>query len=60
VADVFGAFSTSDSTLVGGTPRNVLQVCAWTWMCTGPPHGADIHANNEGYGIIARAFLPHL
>jgi len=60
VADVFGAFSTSDSTLVGGTPRNVLQVCAWTWMCAGPPHGPDIHANNEGYGVIARAFLPHL
>jgi lysophospholipase L1-like esterase len=60
VADVQSAFSLTDVTLVGGVPRNVLQVCAWTWMCAGEPHGPDIHANDEGYGVIARAFLPHL
>jgi lysophospholipase L1-like esterase len=60
VADVFGAFSTTDSTLVGGTPRNVLVICELTWMCAGAPHGPDIHANSEGYGVIARAFLPHV
>jgi lysophospholipase L1-like esterase len=60
VADVFGAFSTLDSTLVGGTPRNVLVVCQLTWMCAGEPHGPNIHANSEGYGVIARAFLRHV
>ena len=62
VADVFGAFSTLDSTPVGSppTPRNVLIICQLTWMCAGAPHGPDIHANNEGYGVIAQAFLPHV
>ncbi len=60
VADVFGAFSTLDSTLVGGTPRNVLRVCEWTWICAGAPHGPDIHANSDGYGVIADAFLDEL
>jgi lysophospholipase L1-like esterase len=57
VADVESAFSVTDVTLVGGTPLNVLRACAWTWICAGAPHGPDIHANNEGYGVIARAFL---
>jgi lysophospholipase L1-like esterase len=62
VADVFGAFSTLDSSLVGSppTPRNVLVICQLTWMCAGAPHGPDIHANSEGYGVIAQAFLPHV
>jgi hypothetical protein len=25
-------------------------------MCAGAPHGPDIHANNDGYGVIAKAF----
>jgi hypothetical protein len=60
VADVAGAFALTNSSVVDGMPVNVQRVCAWTWMCAGPPHGPDIHANNEGYGVIARAFLPHL
>lgn len=57
VADVEAAFATTDLTLVGGTPRNVLNVCAWTWMCTPPPLGPDIHLNTTGYGVVAQAFL---
>jgi len=58
VADVETAFSTSD---VGdadgdGVPTDVEQVCAWTWRCTPPPHGPDIHPNSAGYGVIAHAF----
>ena len=60
VADVESAFSLTDVTLVGGTPLNVLRTCEWTWMCAGSPHGPDIHANNEGYGEIAEAFLEEL
>lgn len=53
VADVETAFSTTDATLVGGTPVDVLRICAWTWECS-PAH--DIHANATGYGVIAHAF----
>jgi lysophospholipase L1-like esterase len=57
VADVESAFSTTDLSLVGGTPVTVLRVCAWTWICTSPPLGPDIHPNTAGYGVIAQAFL---
>jgi lysophospholipase L1-like esterase len=60
VANVFAAFDSTNTTLVNGVPVTVQRICAWTWMCAGAPHGPDIHANSEGYGIIARAFLPHL
>ena len=58
VADVESAFSTTE---VGdadgdGVPDDVEGVCAWTWRCASPPHGPDIHPNNAGYGVIARAF----
>jgi lysophospholipase L1-like esterase len=53
VADVGTAFSTTDGTLVGGVPLNVLRICQWTWMCTGNP---DVHPNTTGYGVIAEAF----
>lgn len=56
VADVAGAFSTTDYTLVGGIPFDVLRICQWTWMCAPPPLGPDIHANTAGYGVIAHAF----
>jgi lysophospholipase L1-like esterase len=63
VADVFGAFSTSDfGNLVtvpgvGTVPRNVALICQWTWACASPPRGPNQHANQAGYGVIARAFL---
>jgi|SRR6266566_497294 lysophospholipase L1-like esterase len=56
VADVGSAFSTTDFTLVGGIPLDVLRICQWTWMCASPPLGPDIHANTAGYGVIAQAF----
>jgi hypothetical protein len=56
VADVEGAFSLTDLTLVDGIPLNVLRECQWTWACAGPPVGFDIHANTDGYAVIAQAF----
>ena len=35
---------------------NVLRACAWTWMCS----AQDIHANTDGYGVMAEAFLAEL
>jgi len=63
VANVFGAFETSDfgneATVpgIGTVPRNVALICQWTWACTSPPRGPNQHANQAGYGVIARAFL---
>jgi lysophospholipase L1-like esterase len=57
VADVETAFHTTDITLVGTTPRDVVLICAWTWIC-GPER--NIHANATGYGVIATAFLAKL
>jgi lysophospholipase L1-like esterase len=58
VADVETAFAIAD---VGdadgdGVPDDVERACAWTWRCTPPPHGPDIHPNTAGYGVIAHAF----
>jgi lysophospholipase L1-like esterase len=60
VVDVEQAFSVTDLTLVAGTPVNVLRACAWTWACAGPPVGFDVHANTDGYGVIAETFLHEL
>jgi lysophospholipase L1-like esterase len=63
VANVFGAFQTSDFSGhvtvpgVGTVPRNVALICQWTWECASPPRGPNQHANQAGYGAIARAFL---
>src|SRR5262249_53307664 len=56
VADVETAFSTTDTTSVGGIPLDVLGIGQWTWMCAAPPLGPDVHANTTGYGVIAQAF----
>jgi lysophospholipase L1-like esterase len=56
VADVLSAFAVTDFTPVDGTPLDVLRECQWTWICTPPPLGPDIHANTDGYGVIAQAF----
>lgn len=60
-ADVAGAFHTYDSTdLVAWEgqqiPIDVASVCSWTWNCTPPPSGPNIHANKNGYQVIADAF----
>ena len=59
VANVFGAFGTSDFTRPAGTnvPRNVTRLCQWTWECAAPPRGPNQHANQAGYQVIARTFL---
>lgn len=56
VADVEGAFESTDTTPVNGVPRDVARLCALTWSCAAPPHGPDIHPNNAGYAAIAEAF----
>jgi len=60
IADVESAFSVTDTTLVNGTPLDVLRECQWTWICAPPPLGPDIHANAAGYGVIAQAFAAAL
>ncbi len=59
-ADVAGAFASYSTATVpaNGTtiPLNVARVCAWTWACTTPPVGPNIHANLNGYSVIASAF----
>jgi hypothetical protein len=57
IADVFGAFHTSDFAAQGATPRNVTLLCQWTWECAAPPRGPNQHANQAGYHVIARTFL---
>jgi hypothetical protein len=59
VADVEGAFLTRDvgDADADGVPDGVEQICAWTWRCTPPPHGPDIHPNDAGYAAIAQAFV---
>lgn len=63
VANVFAAFRSSDFTGKvrlaghGELPRNVATVCEWTWECAAAPQGPNEHANDAGYGVIARQFL---
>jgi lysophospholipase L1-like esterase len=60
-ADVAGAFKSYDGTVsvpYNGqmVPVNVARVCSWTWACTPPPSGPNIHANKNGYAVIAHEF----
>jgi lysophospholipase L1-like esterase len=60
-ADVAGAFDTYDSTDTvtwagQQIPLNVSRLCSWTWACQTPPSGPNIHANKNGYQVIANAF----
>jgi lysophospholipase L1-like esterase len=60
-ADVAGAFDSYDSTDKvtwenQQIPVNVARVCSWTWACQTPPSGPNIHANKNGYVVIAGAF----
>ena len=60
VADVEGAFASTDTTPVDGVPVDVARLCGLTWICTPPPHGSDIHPNTAGYAVIAQAFAQAL
>lgn len=60
VANVAGAFSIDATTPVvdpgrGVVAKNVKQVCTLTWMCHHSPYGPNIHPDNHGYWLIARA-----
>ncbi len=62
VADVESAFAVTDFTTIvdlagaGPVPLSVYSVCTFTWICTGPPLGPDIHPNTAGHAVIAAAF----
>src|SRR4029450_8016156 len=66
VADVESAFAVTDfTTLVDRQgarplPLSVFNACELTWLCPPPPLGPDVHANNDGYGVIAKAFAATL
>lgn len=49
VADVAGAFETSDFSPKGNLPTNVKKVCQLNWNC----EFANIHPNDNGYKVIA-------
>ncbi len=48
IVDVFGAF--------GGAMTPNPNICTYTWMCTPPPLGPNIHATDLGYSVIADTF----
>lgn len=58
VADAFQTYNTSPTVSWEGQmiPVDVAYVCAWTWACTTPPVGPNIHANDNGYDVIAGVF----
>jgi lysophospholipase L1-like esterase len=62
VADVESAFAVTDFATqaelkgFGPVPLSVYNACTLTWLCTRPPLGPDIHANADGYAVIADAF----
>jgi len=62
VADVGAAFDSDDFhdqvPLGPGVtvPLNVARICQWTWMCAPTPVGPNIHANDTGYQVMAKAF----
>ena len=66
MADVESAFAVTDFTTiadlkgVGPVPLSVFNACTLTWLCTPPPLGPDVHATNDGYGVIAQAFAAAL
>lgn len=60
-ADVADAFDTYNNTTTvtwesQQIPLDVARVCSWTWACQTPPSGPNIHANKNGYQVIASAF----
>ena len=62
VADVAAAFNSGNfsTNVATGLPQNVLNICVYTFMCTAAPVGPDIHANRNGYGVIAATIAAEL
>ena len=52
IVNVFGAF--------GGPGVPNPNLCTYTWMCTPPPLGPDIHPMDLGYSVIANTFAAAL
>jgi lysophospholipase L1-like esterase len=48
IVDVFSAF--------GGEGVPNPNICIYTWMCTPPPLGPNIHPTDLGYSVIANTF----
>ncbi len=47
LVDIFGAF--------GGTTTPNPNLCNYTWTCSAPPLGPDIHPTTTGYQVMAHA-----
>jgi lysophospholipase L1-like esterase len=62
VADVAAAFDSGNfgDSPVPGVPQNVLNICMFTYMCVPPPVGPNIHANPNGYAVIAATIATQL
>jgi lysophospholipase L1-like esterase len=59
VAEAFDTYAPFTQTVPwqgNNIPLAVAQVCAWTWACSTPPSGPNIHANKNGYLEIAQVF----
>jgi lysophospholipase L1-like esterase len=58
VADAFKTYDQSPTVSYEGQmiPVDVGYACALTWACTTPPVGPNIHANDDGYSVIAGVF----
>jgi lysophospholipase L1-like esterase len=54
--DTYTPFTTTVSWQGNQIPVAVAKVCAWTWACSTPPSGPNIHANKNGYLEIASVF----
>jgi len=52
IVNVFGAF--------GGAATPNPNICTYTWMCTPPPLGPNIHPTDTGYSVIANTFAAAL
>jgi lysophospholipase L1-like esterase len=61
-ADLTAIFETDNRTPVdapklgGDVPRNLLVLCAFTYLCTKKPQGPNIHPDAAGYRAIAKAY----
>jgi hypothetical protein len=40
----------------GGVPVAVASICKLTFMCNPKPVGPNIHANSQGYALMAKTF----
>jgi lysophospholipase L1-like esterase len=54
--DTYVPFSSTVSWQGNQIPLAVAKICAWTWECSTPPSGPNIHANKNGYLEIASVF----